>query len=71
MIFHRTKILSVHLSVAYPGEGPPLLQDKMKLRPEKAEKKFFETGFFVSERDIKKESPFLSCIELTVQQGNP
>ena len=21
--------------------------------------------------EIKKESPFLSCIELTVQQGNP
>ena len=25
----------------------------------------------VSEMEIKKESPFLSCIELTVQQGNP
>ena len=25
----------------------------------------------VSETEIKKESPFLSCIELTVQQGNP
>ena len=24
-----------------------------------------------SETEIKKESPFLSCIELTVQQGNP
>ena len=25
----------------------------------------------VSETEIKKESPFLSCIELTVEQGNP
>ena len=25
----------------------------------------------VSEMEIKKESPFLSCIELTVHQGNP
>ena len=25
----------------------------------------------VREMEIKKESPFLSCIELTVQQGNP
>ena len=25
----------------------------------------------VSETEIKKESPFLSCIELTVQQENP
>ena len=25
----------------------------------------------VSETEIKKESPFLSCIELTVQQGDP
>ena len=25
----------------------------------------------VSEMEIKKESPFLYCIELTVQQGNP
>ena len=25
----------------------------------------------VSEKKKKKESPFLSCIELTVQQGNP
>ena len=25
----------------------------------------------VSETEIKKESPFLSCIELTVEQGDP
>ena len=25
----------------------------------------------VSETEIKKELPFLSCIELTVKQGNP
>ena len=25
----------------------------------------------VSETEIKKESPFLSCIELTAEQGNP
>ena len=25
----------------------------------------------VSETEIKKESPFLSCIELKVQRGNP
>ena len=25
----------------------------------------------VSETEIKKESPFLSCIEQTVEQGNP
>ena len=25
----------------------------------------------VREMEIKKESPFLSCIELTVQEGNP
>ena len=24
-----------------------------------------------AKRQLKKESPFLSCIELTVQQGNP
>ena len=24
-----------------------------------------------AKRKLKKESPFLSCIELTVQQGNP
>ena len=24
-----------------------------------------------SEMEIKKESPFLSCIELTLQEGNP
>ena len=31
--------------------------------------RFDQSG--VSEMEIKKESPFLSCIELTVQQGNP
>ena len=40
MIFHRTKILSVHLSVAYPGEGPPYFKTKWNWGPKRPKKNF-------------------------------
>lgn len=44
MIFHRTKILSVHLSVVYPGEGPPYFKTKWNWGPQRPKKNFFDSG---------------------------
>ena len=33
--------------------------------------RFVDENDYRTETEIKKESPFLSCMELTVQQGNP
>ena len=60
--------------VDHPRSEPRVLHElTVKKMAEDAESdiaiRFDQSG--VSEMEIKKESPFLSCMELTVQQGNP